>query len=139
MSYALHTSSLKVHSLASELLAAICMLSVSDGHKAVLAAMSDFRIAYDEDFRFDTLLSSLRLPDVDIDNDSDSDNGIGFGNEEDGVWEARTSTMTLINALTTCPEDLEDRLVLRDEFSRRGLNELIVVSPLMIFINKTFQ
>lgn len=101
------------------------MLSTNDGRKAVLSAMSDFRIAYDEDFRFETLLLSLRLPNVDIENESDS--GLGFGNEEDGVWEGRVATMTLINALTTCPEVLEDRLVLREEFSRRGLNELIVV------------
>jgi len=102
------------------------MLSVVDGHKAVLAALSDFRIAYDEDFRFEGLLLSLRLPDVDF--DDDSDNGIGFGNEEEGVWEARIATMTLINALTNCPEILEDRMLLREEFTRRGLNELIVVS-----------
>lgn len=125
ISYALRAS-LKGHTLASELLAAICMLSAVDGHKAVLAALSDFRIAYDEDFRFEGLLLSLRLPDVDFDDDSDS--GIGFGNEEEGVWEARIATMALINALTNCPEILEDRILLREEFTRRGLNELIVVS-----------
>jgi len=103
------------------------MLSVVDGHKAVLAAFSDFRIACDEDFRFESLLFSLRLPDVNFDNDSGS--GICFGNEEEGIWEARIATMTLINALTNCPENLEDRMLLREEFTRRGLNELIVVSP----------
>lgn len=123
ISYALRAS-LKGHTLASELLAAICVLSVIDGHKAVLDALSDFRIAYDEDFRFEGLLLSLRLPDF----DNDSDSGIGFGNEEEGVWEARIATMTLINALTNCPEILEDRMLLREEFTRRGLNELIVVS-----------
>lgn len=101
------------------------MLAADDGHKAVLAAMSDFRIAYDEDFRFETLLSTLRLPQGDIDSESDSD--VGFGNEEEGVWEARISTMALVNALTNCPEKLEDRMILREEFGRRGLNELIVV------------
>jgi diaphanous 1 len=101
------------------------MLSVTDGHKAVLAALSDFRIAFDEDFRFETLLSTLRVADVDFDNDSDS--GVGFGNEEDGVWDARIGTMTLVNAVTNCPEDLEERVLLREELGRRGLNELIVV------------
>lgn len=101
------------------------MLSVTDGHKAILAALSDFRIAFDEDFRFETLLSTLRVADIDFDNDSDS--GIGFGNEEDGVWDARIGTMTLVNALTNCPEGLEERVLLREELSRRGLNELIVV------------
>jgi hypothetical protein len=102
------------------------MLSVVEGHKAVLAALSDFRIACDEDFRFEGLLFSLRPPDVNFDNDID--NGIGFGNEEEGIWEARIATMALINALTNCPEILEDRILLREEFTRRGLNELIVVS-----------
>lgn len=113
------------------------MLSVTDGHKAVLAALSDFRIAYDEDFRFETLLSSLRLPDVDLDNDNDS--SAGFGNEEDGVWEARIATMTLINAITDCPETLEDRTLLREEFSRRGLNELIVVSHFTVLGSSKIQ
>lgn len=130
ISYALYTSSLKVHAFASELLAAICVLGVSDGHKDVLAALSDSRIAYDEGFRFETLLVSLRLPDVNIDDDCDGDGNdsvIGFGNEEEGVLDARVATMTLINALTNSSDDLEDRVLLREEFSRRGLNELIVV------------
>ncbi|KAJ3492688.1 hypothetical protein NLJ89_g11182 [Agrocybe chaxingu] len=126
ISYALHASSLKVHTLASELLAAICILSVTDGHKAVLGALSDFRVAYDENFRFETLLSPLRLPEFTIDGDVDNDNAIGFRNEEDGIWEVRIATMALINAITNCPENLEDRMLLREEFSRRGLNELIV-------------
>jgi diaphanous 1 len=125
ISYSLHTLSLKVHTLAAELLAAICILSLNGGHKAVLSALSDFKVAYEEDFRFETLISTLRLPDIDVETDSDS--GGGFGNEEDGVWEARTASMALINALTNCPESLEERIMLRDEFSRRGLNEIIVV------------
>lgn len=101
------------------------MLSVTEGHRAVLAALSDFRIAFDEDFRFESLLSTLRVAEVDIDNDSDSE--VGFGNEEDGIWDARIAAMTLINALTNCPDILEERVLLREELSRRGLNELIVV------------
>ncbi|PPQ71093.1 hypothetical protein CVT24_009844, partial [Panaeolus cyanescens] len=124
LSYALHIPSVKLHTLVCELLAAICVLSTVDGHKAVLSAFSDFRIIFEEDFRFQTLLASLRLPEVDIDNDSDSING--FGNDEDGVWEARVASMTLINALTNCPEDLEERVMLREELTRRGFNEIIV-------------
>lgn len=124
ISYSLHTMSLKVHTLAAELLAAICILSMTEGHKVILAALSDFRVAYEENFRFETLISTLRLPEIDM--EADSDNETGFGNEEEGVWEARTASMALINALTTCPESLEERIMLREEFTRRGLNEIIV-------------
>lgn len=126
ISYALYTSSLKVHAFACELLAAICVLGVYDGLKAVLAALSDSRIVYDEGFRFETLLMSLRLPDMDTDSDGE-DSIVGFGNEEEGVLDARVAAMTLINALTNSSDDLEERVLLREEFSRRGLNELIVV------------
>lgn len=105
------------------------MLSIIDGHKSILSALSDFRVVFDENFRFETLISSLKLPDIDIDDASDTGSVIsGFGNEEEGVWEARAGTMTLINALTNSPEEVEERVMLREEFSRRGLNEAIVVS-----------
>jgi diaphanous 1 len=126
IAYSLHTPSLKLRTLASELLAAICVLSLTEGHKTVLAAMSDYRIAYDEPFRFETLIASLRLPE--FQSDGESEDELGFGNEEEGIWEARTAAMALVNALTNCPESLEDRILLREEFGRRGLNEAIVVS-----------
>jgi diaphanous 1 len=121
IAYSLHTPSLKLHTLVSELLAAICVLSLTEGHKAVLAAMSDYHIASDEAFRFESLIGSLRLPD-------DLEQDVSRGDEEDGVWEARAASMALVNAITNCPEVLEDRVMLREEFTRRGLNEIIVVS-----------
>lgn len=117
IAYSLHNSLPKLRTLALELLAAICVLSMTDGHKAVLSAMSDYRIAYDELFRFEMLIASLRLPDT----SNDSAN-------EEGVWDTRTASMALVNALTNCSESLEDRMLLREEFGRRGLNEIIVVS-----------
>jgi diaphanous 1 len=108
----------------SELLAAICVLSMSEGHKAVLAAMSDYRVAYDESFRFESLIGCLRFPNL---RDGDFQDQMESENEEEGIWEARTASMALVNALTNCPESLEDRILLRDEFARRGLNEAIVV------------
>jgi diaphanous 1 len=110
--------------LASELLAAICILSPFDGHKAVISAMSDYRIVFDESFRFETLVNSLRLPDM---ADSGPDDGMESEDEEEGIWEARTASMSLVNALTNYPESLEERILLREEFGRRGLNEAIVV------------
>jgi hypothetical protein len=37
--------------------------------------------------------------------------------------------MALVDAITNCPDTLEDRMVIREEFSRRELNQLIVVGP----------
>ena len=123
VTYALHTDSLKLRTLTCELLAAICLLAVPNGHKHVLAAFSDYRIAHEEAFRFEELIASLRLPE-------DTDEGIGEEQElgySDNAWEARTAAMTLVNAMTTCPESLEERIQLREELSRRGINEIIVV------------
>ena len=109
----------------SDLLAAICILAIPEGHKMVMAAMSDYRIVFEESFRFEGLISSLRLP------EDDPNDFTGSGThplEDDGAWDARTSSMVLINALTNGPESLEERILLREEFSRRGLNEVIVVS-----------
>lgn len=121
-----------MHTLASELLAAICFLSVSEGHKAVLAALSDFRVAFDESFRFETLIGTLRLSE--LQDDAESDTESSYGNEKEGIWEARTSAMTLVNAITNCPESLEERIMLREEFGRRGLNEVIVARILFLWL-----
>lgn len=119
ITYALHDAAPKLRALVSEVLAAIAMLSVPHGHRAVLAAMSDYRIAFDETFRFEELVAVLRPP--------ESEFGIETTlNDDDGTWDARIATMTLINALTNCPDLLEERVVLRDEFTRRGLNEAMV-------------
>jgi diaphanous 1 len=91
----------------------------------VMAAMSDYRIVFEESFRFEGLISSLRLPEADP---NDFTGSGAHSSEDDGAWDARTSSMVLINALTNGPESLEERILLREEFSRRGLNEVIVVS-----------
>ncbi|KAJ7490265.1 armadillo-type protein [Mycena galericulata] len=124
IAYSLHASSPRLRTVATEVLARICVLPATEGHKATLAAMSDYRIAFDEAFRFEELIGSLRLPDPS--RDAERDDVFEFGNEEDGVWEARTSSMAFVNALITRPESLEDRLLLREEFGRRGLNEVVV-------------
>lgn len=109
----------------SDLLAAICVLAIPEGHKMVIAAMSDYRVVFEEAFRFEELISSLRLPEVDP---NDFVGSAAHPSEDDGSWEARAASMVLINALTNGPESLEERILLREEFSRRGLNEAIVVS-----------
>ena len=133
IAHSLHTSSTRLRALASELLAAICVLSSAGGHKAVLAAMSDYRVTYDESFRFESLIGSLLLPDVELGSDRGNEGESAPKNEEEGMWDARTASMVLVNALTNCPESLEERILLRDEFSRRGLNEAIVVRTVAFF------
>jgi hypothetical protein len=91
----------------------------------VMAAMSDYRIVFEESFRFEDLISSLQLPEADPNDFTGSGT---HSSDDDGAWDARTSSMVLINALTNGPESLEERILLREEFSRRGLNEVIVVS-----------
>ena len=125
IAYSLHHASSKLRALVSDLLAAICVLAIPEGHKMVMAAMSDYRIIFDEAFRFEELIASLRLPEFDAD---DFMGSVDHPSEDDGAWEARTASMVLINALTNGPESLEERILLREEFSRRGLNEVIVVS-----------
>lgn len=114
-------------------MAALCVLSLTAdgsggglGHRLVLSAFSDYRVVFEESFRFEELVNSLKLPE-----DTDgyaSDNSTVDGDGDEGVWESRTASMALVNALTNCPEALEDRIMLREELGRRGLNEAIVVS-----------
>ncbi|KIM29475.1 hypothetical protein M408DRAFT_8151 [Serendipita vermifera MAFF 305830] len=116
IAFTLHGASPKLRALSSDLLAAICVISLNEGHRLVLGALSDYRVSFDERFRFDDLINALR-----IEENSTSQEG-----EQDGVWEARGATMGLIIALTSCSDSIEERILLREEFSRRGLNEVMV-------------
>ena len=119
IAYALHVNTSRVQTLTAEVLAAICVLSLTEGHRLVLAAMSDYKVEFEETFRFEQLVSTLRLS---------SAQEFGSGKREDeGAWDARAATMAFINSLINCPESLEERMVLRDEFTRRGLDEVVTV------------
>jgi diaphanous 1 len=122
IAYALHGAPSKLRTLTSDVLAAISVLSLPEGHKAVLYALSDYRVVYEEAFRFEELVAFLQITDSDPD-------GLAIESDESS-WEARDATMTLVNALTNCPDSLEERIMLREEFGRRGLNEALVVSQL---------
>lgn len=126
ISYCLFTSSNKLRAQVADVLAALCVLSLHDGHRVVLAALSDFRVAHDEKFRFEYLVDSIRLKDLGAESDEDEEE------DEAGLWEYRTAAMSLVNAIANSPEDLEERMMLRDEFSRRGLNEAMAVSGLLV-------
>lgn len=127
IAYSLYATSNKLRALVADVLAAICVLSLSDGHRVVLAALSDFRVAHDEKFRFEYLVDTLKLPEQrseDVPEESDSVGAV----HEASLWEYRTAAMALINAITNSPDDLEERIMLREEFARRGLNEAMTVS-----------
>lgn len=101
----------------------MCYLDDRDGYKSVISALSDYRVAFDESFRFEGLVASLQLRD-------DAEEDEIFSSDEETahlVWEARCASMTLVNALTTYSDTVEERVLLREEFARRGLNEAIVV------------
>lgn len=126
ITYALHDASPKLRKLACEFLAALCLVKAQDGHKSVMSAFSDYRVAFDEDFRFQELVRSIQL--------QQSEDGLTQDDvtSSDDVtaalaWEAKAASMTLVNALTNFLEPLEDRIGLREEFGRRGLNEVMAV------------
>lgn len=105
----------KLRTLVADVLAALCVLSQAEGYKIVLAALSDFRVAHDEKVRFSYLVESITLVD---------DPGLEqVGLDDQGLWEWRASAMSLLNSLTNAPPDVEERVGLRDELTRRGLNE----------------
>ncbi|KAL4076318.1 armadillo-type protein [Scleroderma citrinum] len=116
-----HGAPLRSRILAAELLAALCMLSLDEGHPSVLASFSEYRLAHNEVFRFQSLVAVLKVPDTQF-----MEQSTVVITEGDGEWEARIAFMALINAITNRPDSLEERIVLRDEFTRRGLNEILV-------------
>jgi hypothetical protein len=112
----------KLRTQVADVLAALCVLSLRDGHGIVLAALSDLRVATEERFRFESLVKSIQPQDM-----QDEDIVESEEQDEAGVWEYRTAAMSLINAIVNSPDDLEERVALRDEFARRGLNEALAV------------
>jgi hypothetical protein len=107
IAYGTYTASNKLRTLVAEVLAALCVLS-AEGHQLVLAAFSDFRVAHEEKFRFEYLVQSL-------------------SDETDEGFEYRTACLTLINAIIGTPESLEERVALRGEFLRRGIEDMLKV------------
>ncbi|CAG8649703.1 10233_t:CDS:2, partial [Acaulospora colombiana] len=105
----MHTPNNKLRSQVADVLAALCVLSL-EGHRLVLNAFSDFRQVHEEKFRFQYLMDTLK-----------------FSENEDSVsMEYRSACLSLVNAIVTSPEDVEERMMLRKEFERRGLTELFL-------------
>jgi diaphanous 1 len=133
ISHCLYTSSNRLRSQAADILAALCVLSLIEGHRTVVSAFSDLRTGHDERFRFEYLVGSIRWePEPGGDDHGIHQHKFKLDEEVDeedaGTWEYRTAAMALINAITGSPADLEERVSLREEFARRGLNEVMAVS-----------
>ncbi|KAF9438927.1 hypothetical protein BGZ76_002926 [Entomortierella beljakovae] len=133
ISYCLYTTNSKLRTKVAEVLAALCVMS-PESHRLVLIALSDFRVAHEERYRFEYLVQTLAAP---ISDDID-----GSDYSESFEWEYKTACLSLMNALANSPASLDDRISLRNELRRRGLvdvfQELKMQSPpesLLIQIN----
>lgn len=116
ISYCLYTTNSKLRTKVAEVLAALCVMS-PESHRLVLMALSDFRVALEERFRFEYLIETLAAP-ISGDMDGPSDHQDGF------EWEYKTACLSLMNALANSPAALDDRISLRNELRRRGLEDV---------------
>ena len=123
ITYCLRVPTLKLRCLAADILAAMCLISAL-GHQLVLDGFSDARIAQNETFRFEWLISSLEAFSQPTVEGGDLDLG-----EESAVWEWRTAALGLVNAVTASGVDLEMRCDLRGEMKRRGFDYAVDVRP----------
>ncbi|KAF9967032.1 hypothetical protein BGZ73_000717, partial [Actinomortierella ambigua] len=120
IAYCLYTNNNKLRAKVAEVLAALCVMT-PESHRLVLVALSDFRVAHEERFRFEYLVETLATP-ISPSFGPDS----GMGGEDDGFeWEHKTACMSLMNALVNSPLSLDDRIALGDELRRRGLEDVI--------------
>ena len=114
--FSLSTRNHKLRAQVADVLAALCVLSL-EGHRLVLNALSDFRNIHEEKYRFEHLVETL------TNNDDE---------EDSSFVEYKTACLSLINAIVNSPEEVEERVVLREEFTRRGLEEVFAVSCLIL-------
>ncbi|KAG0234469.1 hypothetical protein BGW41_001142 [Actinomortierella wolfii] len=123
IAYCLYTNNNKLRAKVAEVLAALCVMT-PESHRLVLIALSDFRVAHEERFRFEYLVETLATP---ISPSFGPDSGSSALGGEDGgfEWEYKTACMSLMNALVNSPQSLDDRIALGDELRRRGLEDVI--------------
>ncbi|KAG0339661.1 hypothetical protein BG004_006718 [Podila humilis] len=119
ISYCLYTTNSKLRTKVAEVLAALCVMS-PESHRLVLMALSDFRVALEERFRFEYLIETLAAPIAGDLNGLDD-----HTHHQDGFeWEYKTACLSLMNALANSPASLDDRISLRNELRRRGLEDV---------------
>lgn len=129
IAFALRSPSYKLRLQVADVLAALCVLSLEDGHRMVCGALSELKVVTGERFRFAFLVEDLK-PNASSEslNDAwDTSADLDDADANEAIeWEYKAAAMVLVNAITNSPEDLEERISLRDEFARRGLNEVLV-------------
>ncbi|PWZ03137.1 hypothetical protein BCV70DRAFT_12160 [Testicularia cyperi] len=130
IAFSLRSPSYKLRLQVADVLAALCVLSLDDGHRLVCSALSELRVIAGERFRFAFLVDSLKIGSSEqrhsgSQDDHSTDLIAELDTEESLVWEYRAAAMVLVNAIANSPEDLEERVALREEFARRGLNEVL--------------
>jgi hypothetical protein len=108
LTFSLNTNNHKLRNIVAEVLSAVCVLSPK-GHQEVLESLTEFKFQFNEAYRFEYLLNSLRA--------EVSDEGISAMS----AYEYKTTCLILVNALVNSPDELDDRMLLRDEFKKRGL------------------
>jgi diaphanous 1 len=121
MTLSLHDAPPRLRTLVCKVLAALCVLSPNGGGGSVLGAFSEYRVTHSEVFCFEELIRFLKSG-IDDEDETLEDSPV-----KESVWDAKAATMTLLNALSNCPDNLEERVLICEEFSRRGLNEAIVL------------
>ncbi|KAJ4496810.1 formin homology 2 domain-containing protein [Lentinula lateritia] len=128
ITYALSSPSPKIRALISYILVGFCLLSNPEGFRVAMSSLAEYRIAFGEEFRFEMIISTLKLPELNnaVVGDASPADEFGYGYEESDIWEARNAAMLLLNAIATATGSVEDRIMLREEYGRRGLNEAIV-------------
>lgn len=120
----------------------------------VMGALGEYRVVWGEEFRFETIIGTLKLSELGDNNigigigddltmsmtgtstsgygAGGGSGGFGAGYEEPDIWESRHAAMLLLNAITTATTSVDERIMLREEFGRRGLNEAVVVSVYLL-------
>lgn len=110
----LYASAARQRAATLDLLGGLCVISPDEGLQYVLDGFSDARPVYRETFRFQWLIHGLRRAPTDH----------SFSEEEDR-W--RVAVVTFCNALCGSVENGDERMALRDELRRRGLDDALQV------------
>ncbi|CAJ0926844.1 13115_t:CDS:10 [Entrophospora sp. SA101] len=105
----LFTPNNKLRTQVAEILAVLCVWSL-DGHRLVVESFSDSCVINKEKYRFQCFMDTFKTK------------GDADGEEEDSTSiEYKVAGLSLVNAIVNKPDQIEERILLREEFGRRGI------------------